>query len=350
MNWYITLLTLGIFALLGYIFFPFNNNFKAIDNIIKLQPSFSGSILIKKDNNIIFNKSYGMADYELDVPNTPKTKFRIASITKPFTALAIMQLAEKKLLNLSDTLTKYIPDYPNGNKITIAHLLSHTSGIPDIGVQWNNIKRTPLTLNESIEKFKYKSLEGIPGSTFNYSNSNFFILTYIIQVVSGKSYEEYLKANIFTPLNMLDTGYDHHAPIIKNRAHGYKYQNNTLKNADYFDVEIAVGSGGLYSTTQDLAKFDKGLRENSIISGESYHLMTHPHIAIDNKGNYFGYGWFLGTFENKNACWYNGGFDGNSSIFLQFLDTKVTIIILSNIEGSQISLSKEISKTIFKNN
>jgi len=321
----------------------------AIDTCITLQSNFSGSVLVTKDDLIIFNKAYGMADYELDVANTPDTKFRIASITKQFTALSIMQLQEKGVLNIHDSLDNYIPDYPQGNTITIAHLLSHTSGIADIGAEWNSIKIFPLSLDESVERFKYKPLESVPGSTFAYSNSNFFLLTYIIQKVSRKSYADYIQHSICAPLGMHDTGYDHHDPIVKKRSRGYSYKNNILQNVNYFNPEIAVGSGGLYSTVADLAKFDKGLRDYTLISPESFKLMTEKQIAADNKGNDYGYGWFLTTIQNRRACWYDGAIDGTSSMFLHFLDEKLTIIILSNIEGCQIPLSHEIAKIVLEN-
>src|SRR3990172_579170 len=169
---------------------------------------FSGSILIAKGGNILVSKGYGMANYELDVPNGPKTKFRIGSVTKQFTAMAIIQLQEKGLLIFNDPLSKFIPDYPRGNEITLLHLLNHTSGI----FNYNESKelqekmKYPISLERLVESFKNTPLEFTPGEKYQYSNSNYVLLTYIIEKVSGKSYETYLQENIFQPLGMNNSG------------------------------------------------------------------------------------------------------------------------------------------------
>jgi len=164
--------------------------------------NFSGSILIAKEGRILLSKGYGMANLEHDVPNAPQTIFRLGSVTKQFTSMAIMQLREKGRLDVDDPIAKYLPTYPNGEEITIHHLLTHTSGIPDFG-EFPDLQKTimiPSPVEKTIQRFKDKPLEFTPGEKFKYSNSGYILLGYIIEKVCGTSYEEFLKENVFQPL------------------------------------------------------------------------------------------------------------------------------------------------------
>ncbi|MGH9957958.1 MAG: serine hydrolase domain-containing protein, partial [Pyrinomonadaceae bacterium] len=177
---------------------------------------FSGAVLVAKQGRILLRKGYGLANYELGVPNTPETKFHIASVSKSFTAAAIMILVERGLLNTSDSLNKFIPDYPDGDKITVHHLLVHTSGIPNVNSfpdydAKSKFAQTPASL---IEMFKNKPLTMKPGERCSYSNSNYNVLAFIIEKVSGKGYGEFLKETIFDPLGMKDTGHDGRARAL----------------------------------------------------------------------------------------------------------------------------------------
>ena len=165
---------------------------------------FSGTLLIAKGGEVLVNKGYGMANYEWDVPNTPKTIFQIASVSKSFTAAAIMILEERGLLSIDDPLAKFIPDYPSGDRITVHHLLTHTSGIPNVNEfpDYDRKSRFPITLEQIIAMFKNKALEQEPGGGYRYSNSNYNLLAYIIEMVSGESYSDFLRTSIFEPLGM----------------------------------------------------------------------------------------------------------------------------------------------------
>ena len=165
-----------------------------INSYVKMN-QFSGSLLIAQNDQIIINKGYGMANWDYEIPNNPQTKFRIASLTKQFTAMAILMLEEKGLLDLNDPLTKYISDYPNGNKIKILHLLTHTSGIPDHTElpDFNQERRVyPYDVIKTIVTFKNKPLEFTPGEKFKYSNSGYILLGYIIEMITNMSYEQYI--------------------------------------------------------------------------------------------------------------------------------------------------------------
>ena len=232
---------------------------------------FSGAILVSDKGEIIISKGFGMANYELYVPNTPKTKFRIGSVTKQFTAVAIMQLCENGLLNLDDTLDEFISDYPKGDKVTIHHLLSHTSGIfnhTSIEVFLKNIMRNNHSVDDLIKEFKNLPYDFEPGAKYSYSNSGFILLGYIIEKISKQSYNQYLQENIFNKLSMDDSGCDNHIELIKNRASGYALEgeNKILSNCDFIDMSVPYAAGTLYSTVENLHIWNNGLFGGKVIS------------------------------------------------------------------------------------
>ncbi|MEA1964396.1 MAG: serine hydrolase [Candidatus Aerophobetes bacterium] len=306
--------------------------------------SFSGSILIAEGGIILLSKGYGMANYENNVPNISQTKFRLGSVTKQFTAMAIIQLEEKGLLKVNDPLSKYLPDYPNGEEITTHHLLTHTSGIPNFTSfpEYRETIMLPSPVEKTIERFKYKPLEFAPGEKFSYSNSGYLLLGYIIEKVSGKSYEEYLKENIFQPLNMTNTGYDHHSTIIKHRASGYLLGVNGLVNADYIDMFIPYAAGALYSTVEDLYLWDRALYTEKLVSKSSLDKMFTPF-----KGNY-GYGWFIMRAFNRKLITHGGVINGFYAYISRYADDEVCIIVLSNIENAPVDkISIDLAAIVF---
>lgn len=300
---------------------------------------YSGAILVSIKGDKIISKGFGMSNYELDVPNTPKTKFRIGSVTKQFTAAAIMQLYEKGLLKLDDTLDKYISDYPKGNKVTIHHLLTHTSGIfnhTSIEGFMNNIMRNKHSTLELIEEFKNLHYDFRSGATFSYSNSGYILLGYIIENVSNQSYKQYLQENIFNKLSMYDSGYDDHINLIKNRASGYslKGEERTLTNCDFIDMTVPYAAGALYSTVEDLHTWNKALFQGDVISEETLNKMISRH-ANTGEESFYGYGIFttdvqLGEKIRKKV-YHGGGIPGFFSANNIFPDEEVQIIMTTNI-------------------
>ena len=308
---------------------------------------FSGSVLIAKDEEILLKKGYGMANYEHDVPNTPYTKFRLGSITKQFTSMSIMQLQEKGLLNVNDPIKKYITDYPDGEKITIHHLLTHTSGIPNF-TSFPNYRETMMLLSpaeKTIERFKDKPLEFMPGEKYKYSNSGYILLGNIIEKVSKKSYEEYLKENIFHPLNMINTGYDHHSPLMRHRASGYSSSSDGLINVPYIDMSIPHGAGALYSTVEDLYIWDRALYTEKLVSKSSLERIFTPF-----KENY-GYGWQITESFNHKHISHGGGINGFRTYISRYVDDDVCIIVLSNFEHSPTQkISNDLAAIVFGEN
>ncbi|MGB2895737.1 MAG: serine hydrolase [Anaerolineales bacterium] len=218
---------------------------------------FSGSVLIAEKGFVVLKKGYGFADYEREIPNTPHTQFSIGSVTKLFTCAAIRMEADRGALTQDDILTKYIPDYPRGDKITVSQLLSHTSGIADYvnDLVYGNPSYTadPITIEELIERFKHEPLEFDPGTKYDYSNSGYALLAYIIEQTSGMSFYEYIEKDIFTPLEMSDSVADWDTGF-SNRALGYYSPGGSSGPLKYPDVHHTnlVGTGNLFSTVEDL--------------------------------------------------------------------------------------------------
>jgi CubicO group peptidase (beta-lactamase class C family) len=305
---------------------------------------FSGSVLIAKDNRIIVSKGYGMANLEHNIENTPKTKFRIASLTKTFTAMAIVMLKEKGLLSFNDTLSKYLPDYPDGDKITIHQLLTHSSGIFNFTVDpdFFRMARLDISLEKLIDIFKDKPLDFEPGTKACYSNSGYTLLAFIIEIISGGTYESFLNENIFKKLNMLNTGCDNHLTILKDRASGYTIIGNEMINTDFINTPIFTGGFNLYSTVEDLYMWDRALYSEKLVSYEALKTVFTPYIKYEKSE--FGYGWYL----NKNKAFHNGWINGFCGNIARITDKNASIIVLSNQDmTSVLNICKDLELIIF---
>lgn len=320
-----------------------------IDNYLK-NGNFNGTILITHHEKIILKKGYGYANFEYNIANTPQTKFLIASNTKSFTALAIMQLQEKKLLTIHDKLNKYIPDFPHGDTITIHHLLTHSSGIKNYYKQWADVCNCK-NLEEMVTRFKVWDLEFEPGTRYNYSNSNYTLLAYIIEKVSGINYEEFLRENIFKPLGMNNTGSDDGKRIIKNKSYRYISENNTVINAPAIHNPITLlGNGDLYSCLDDMYLWNQALKTEKIITKKSIDTIFTQHFPMENSSTRaHGYGWFIDKKCNKKVIEFSGALIGSLSMIMKFTDDDVTIIIMTNVEDlNQFSkICDDLPKMLF---
>jgi CubicO group peptidase (beta-lactamase class C family) len=296
---------------------------------------FHGAALVAKDGKVILEKGCGLANIELGVPNTPEMKFQIGSITKQFTATAVMQLQEKGLLSVDDSTTKHLPDYPKetGDKVTIHHLLTHTSGIPSYTnmSEFMEKKAIPVSLEDLMATFKDKPLEFEPGERWNYSNSGYIVLGAIIEAVSGQTYEDYIRENIFEPLNMTNSGYDHRDRIIINRAAGYtEDENGELLNADFVHMSVPYAAGALYSTVGDMLLWDQALYTEKILKKSSLEKMFTP-----VKDNY-GYGWMIRETYGRTHISHGGGINGFRTTFSRWVDDKACVVVLSNNDNAPV--------------
>ena len=305
---------------------------------------FSGSVLVAHKGRIVLNKGYGMANYELGVPNSPETKFRLGSVTKQFTAMAILQLEERGKLKVTDTVKSVFPDYPGGEKITIHHLLTHTSGIPNFTDSPDYLKTQtlPSPVLQTVERFKNLPLDFAPGERFSYSNSGYILLGAIIEKVTGRPYEEYVRENIFRPLGMEGTGYDHAETLLKNRASGYEFPADEMANATYIDMSIPHAAGALYSTVEDLYKWDRALDTDKLLSPAAMTRLFTPF-----KGTY-ACGWTIGSFAGHKTIGHGGGINGFTTDIVRFPDDDACVIVLNNFAtGFTDEISQALAGYLF---
>ena len=294
----------------------------------------SGTVLVARNGQILFCRGFGMANLEHDVPCTHNTKFRLGSITKQFTAMAILILEERGKLSVSDKVKKYVPAAGKAwDEITIHHLLTHTSGIPNYTSFPDFLKtlRNPIGLDELIAKFKDKPLDFKPGEKFQYSNSGYIVLGKIIEVASGMPYAKFMKDAIFDPLEMHDTGYDSESAILKNRASGYSLVLGVAPaNATFIDMSIPHAAGALYSTVLDLLKWDRALDSEKLVRKKSLDAMFTP-----SKSDY-GYGWSIDKKFDLARQVHGGGIPGFITMIERFPHEKLLVVVLSNFEGTRI--------------
>ncbi|SFL07200.1 CubicO group peptidase, beta-lactamase class C family [Paenibacillus sp. 1_12] len=313
-------------------------------SFLEMNDEYSGSVLIAKEGKIIINRGYGFANREHQVANTTETKYRIGSITKQFTAMAITILQEQGILKVEDNISKFIPSFPKGAQISLHELLTHSSGIPNI-TRLPNIKeimRHPTTIEITVSLIMDFELEFDPGSKFQYSNSGYILLAFIIEKTTGLSFEDFLNRHIFEPLGMTNSGCDNFKEIIFNRAQGYEYDNKIV-NADYVDMSFPTGGGNLYSTTGDLFKWDQSLYTEKLVTNKSLQAIFTPH------GFGYGYGWFISSDNNRNRIHHGGGIVGFKNEINRYIDEGVTIIILNNLSTTNVDkISNDLASMVFQ--
>jgi len=290
---------------------------------------FMGAVLVAKGDKILFNRAYGSANIEWDISNTPTTKFRLGSVTKQFTAAAILLLEERGKLKLDQPVSTYLPDTPPAwQKIIVSQLLTHTSGIPNVTSQPQFANMAPLTKkpNEIIDLVRDMPLEFQPGEQYRYSNTGYIILGAIIEKQSGQSYQNFLQANIFQPLGMADTGYDSNRTVMPRRASGYAHDGDHFVNASFIDMSIPFSAGALYSTTGDLLRWQQGLYGGKVLSAESLKKMTTPF-----KDDY-ALGLVVKTHGGSREFFHGGSIFGFNTSLSYRPNEELSIIVLSNLE------------------
>lgn len=294
------------------------------------------AVIAIKNGKTILRKGYGMADIELGVPIEPDMIFRLGSITKQFTAGAIMILVEDGKLSLEDDITKFFPGYPtNGNRITVHHLLTHTSGIKSYTNmnQWITMKVKDMTVTELIDFFKNEPMNFKPGEQWNYCNSGYFLLGAIIEKVSGKTYEEFLHQRIFKPLGMKNTFYGNHRKIISRRVSGYSRSRHGVINADYISMTTPYAAGALISNIDDLAAWTAGLNSGKLISKKLLEKMYTPVKLNSGKTFDYGYGFSITNRNGKRAIVHGGGIDGFVTYAIYMPEDEIYTAVLTNNAG-----------------
>jgi CubicO group peptidase (beta-lactamase class C family) len=291
------------------------------------EDSFSGSILIAKDKDVIYKESFGMADYENEIKNSADTIFPIGSITKSFTSVSILQLKEEGKIDLDDKISKYIGDLNNKQNITIHQLLTHSSGLQKEGL-YSIEQHVPLDKN--IDFIKKPPLLFNPGQNFSYSNAGYIMLAKIIEEVSGVSYNKYIEENIFKPLEMNNSfcGVDNN--LIENQAVGYNLDNKNPIKLPLYNLSIVTGSGNIYSNVEDMQKYISGLLNGKLISEESLNRIKDNQLGNTEDG--YSYGFFLNNRYDKKNIYHSGhiGNGGYNSLIKIFPDENYYMIYLTN--------------------
>ncbi len=294
------------------------------------------AVLIAKNGEVLLEKGYGTANIELNVQMKSEMVFRIGSITKQFTAMAILQLVDKGQMALTDSIQKFIKDFHfKGKTITIENLLTHTSGIKgyeQLDPKVPNAMRIDFSPKAVIDSLDKLSLEFDPNTRYNYSNSNYFLLGYIIEQVSGKSYQQYVKENIIEPAGLSSTFYESQTQLITNRANGYLLSDGKYWNADFISMALVYSAGALRSNVADLYKWHKALYEGKIVKRETFLRAIQPYKLADGRQIDYGYGFFNKTENGINAIGHGGAIDGFRAIEMHYPEQEIYITLLCNSE------------------
>ena len=302
---------------------------------------FTGTVLVSMHDEVIFKKGYGLANREWNIPNAPDVKFRLGSITKQFTSMLVMQQVARGAIKLDGHLADYLPYYrkDTGSKVTVHQLLTHTSGIPsytDNPKFFPEVSRDYYAVDEFVTKFCSGDLEFEPGTKFHYDNSGYFLLGAILEHVTGTSYEALLRSQILDPLGMKDTGYDHFADVLPKRATGYQQDLGEIDNSPYLDMALPFAAGALYSTVEDLYRWDQALYTDRLLPPDLKAKMFTPVLE------HYAYGWGVRQVAEtepgggKTIIAHEGGINGFNTLEERVVDDHALIVLLNNTPGANL--------------
>lgn len=305
------------------------------------QPRAPGaSVMVIRDGKVLLAKGYGLANLEEKTPCRANTNFRLASVTKQFTAMAVAILAERKQLSLDERLTDFFPEFPAyGKHITLRHLLTHTSGLIDYedvipkGTEIPLLDRDVLRLLMRQDKTYFP-----PGTKYRYSNSAYALLGLIVEARSGNPFAGFLRENIFRPLKMTQTlAYEHGLVVVPRRAYGYSPATRGFKRTDQSLTSSVLGDGGVYSSVNDLYQWDQALYSDKLVSRRMLKLAFTPGPMTDQPDAGYGFGWYIGTYRGVREIWHSGNTIGFTTRIARFPDRKFTVIILTNRNEANIA-------------
>jgi D-alanyl-D-alanine carboxypeptidase len=303
------------------------------------RPGVPGAaVIVVRDGRVIFRKGYGLANLELNIPVKPEMVFRLASVTKQFTAVAVMMLVEQGRLSLQDDITKFFPGYPTGGRrITVENLLTHTSGIKDYtGKLWPARMREDLRVERLIDVFKDDGLEFEPGTKQSYSNSNYILLGAIIERLSGKEYRRFIEENIFRPLGMRHSYYEGAQELIPGRVSGYLKAEGTFYNAPYLSTTQLYAAGALCSSVDDLALWDAAVYSDKLLRRDSWERVFTPYKFAGGEPSDYAFGWAISKFEGRTIASHTGGIPGFTDYVLHMPEGRVYVAILSNDRTAEV--------------
>jgi len=320
---------------------------RLLDQYMSSQASindFSGNVLIAYKGKIIYKKALGYANREWKIPNTLETKFRIGSITKQFTSAAILQLVEKGKISLEDKLSNYFPAFPKGDSVTIHMLLNHTCGIKSYTAikNFSSISPLPYSKDSVIALISRQPYDFSPGTSYSYSNSGYFLLGCLVEKVSGQSYESYLNENLINSVSLRNTGMDRLDSILPNRSSGYVLSQRVYKNAPFISMEFPFSAGAIFSTVDDIYKWQMALFGGKIVSGEHLKKMNTPYLSK------YGYGLHIDTFHNHLHIGHSGGIPGYTTNSEYYPADDLYIIVFSNNTADAPYIGKALASIIFE--
>lgn len=293
--------------------------------------AFTGAVLVARGDEVLLDRGYGLANREWNAANDGDTKFRLASVSKQFTAVALMLLNERGLVDLDAPVKAYLADAPaTWDQVTVRRLLTHTAGLPDFtrAPEYETLKLQPTTAAALMKGFRDRPLDFQPGQGWAYSNANYVVATAVIEAVSGASYAAFVVDNLFAPLGMADSGYDSHDAILPRRASGYSPADEGVRNADYVDMSAPQGAGGLYSTARDLLKWEQGLFGGRLLNPASLRVLTTP------ERNGYAMGLAVKTEGGDVIVSHSGGIEGFNTFMARDLDDRLTVVVLGNLNGA----------------
>lgn len=304
-----------------------------------------GTILAARDGDILFKEAYGYASIEHQVPNTVKSKYRIWSLTKSFTAMAVMMLYEQGFLRFDDSISMYLPELDHLNHITVFQLLNHTSGLinytslPEYNRQLNKLR---LSRQEVLNLFKDIPLAFQPGTSFMYNNSGYFLLGMIIERISCMSFERYVQRNILEPLGMEDTGIDDNRKIIHGMSAPYDASGDGMIPCEFMDMSSSFSAGSMYSTVEDLYAWDQAWCSDKLVSYPTLKL------ALAGHEHAYGFGWFIDQKHRRQRIHHGGAYRGFRSELHRFPEDRMTLIMLSNYDFVPLAkLAESLTGVLF---
>jgi CubicO group peptidase (beta-lactamase class C family) len=291
------------------------------------------AILVARHGKVLLRKGYGLAEMELGVPVRPEMVFELGSVTKQFTAAAILMLQEQGKLSVHDEITRYLPDYPtHSRKITLEHLLTHVSGIPSYTdlPEWVPKVREDITVEQLVDLFKDKPLEFNPGERWAYSNSAYILLGAVIEKVSGQSYEDFVEQEIFAPLGMKHSLYGHYEELVPGRVEGYEPAEHGYRRARYVNMAHPYAAGSLMSSVDDLWLWEQGLASGKLLRQESLDRLFTPARLSSGANTHYAYGWHAFDYAGHKVMDHGGDIFGFVAHVARVPDQRFYVAVLSN--------------------
>jgi len=321
-----------------------------VEEAMAATPIAGVSVAVEHHGDLLLLRGYGSADLENTIPVNPETVFRVGSITKQFTALAILQLVEEGSISLQDEITRFLPDYPTqGHTITIHHLLTHTSGITSFTAleDYPRLQRLDLTDEELVARFANEPFDFAPGEKWQYSNSGYYLLGMIIEKVSGEPYREYVRNHIFRPLGMIGSMYCDPVALVPNRAHGYDVVDGRLVNSEPISMDPPGAAGGLCSAPLDLVRWQHALDQNLLISAASREIMLQPARLNDGSATDYAYGMYLLDLDGHRWMGHGGGITGFIAAFDDYPDDDLVVAVLANTGSADSGrIARDIARLV----